>query len=192
MTKTGEIHCGRSGGDARVGTCGGSWVEAMFWFPASQNQWRFRGKAYLLAEKDVESSEAVTKVLERTMVEVRNSEGWSWKREVQMHFGNMTPALRGSFANPPPGAPLTGSFDEEKSGSGEKFVKAPEIPNEDVLGEDGVAAVARRNFRVGVIVPEVVERLDLNEDEGKARRWVYWMNDGEDSVNGWAVQETWP
>jgi pyridoxamine 5'-phosphate oxidase len=46
-----------------------------------------------------------------------------------------------------------------------------------------------------VIVPEVVERLDLAEDEGRARRWVYSKVGGEDAegvVAGWKVEETWP
>jgi hypothetical protein len=46
--------------------------------------------------------------------------------------------------------------------------------------------VARRkwregNFRVGVVVPEVVERVDLKADEGMSRRWglvVGWRGEG--------------
>jgi hypothetical protein len=195
MAKTGEIARGTSDGDARVGTCGGGYVEAVFWVPSAQNQWRVRGRCFLLAEEDVEDVKSVTEALERTMVKVQDGEKWSWKKEVQMHFGNLTPALRGSFANPPPGVPIGERFDDSKGrseGSGGRLIKGSNIPNQDLLNEEGLAAIARRNFRVGVIVPEVVERLDLNEDEGHGRRWVYLVESREDSVNGWIVHETWP
>ncbi|PUU82102.1 pyridoxamine 5'-phosphate oxidase-domain-containing protein [Tuber borchii] len=171
MTKTSELlSTSKPGGS--MGTSAGEYVEAMFWIESTQNQWRMRGRTYLLAEDDVNDTPAITDVLERYLVPQNTgipSEGeekteWTWKKEVQMHFGNMTPALRGSFANPPPGTPVS-------------------------LGDNGsvVKAAARRNFRVGVVVPEVVERLDLKEDDAKARRWVYWIEDGK-----WKVQETWP
>ncbi|KAG0633285.1 pyridoxamine 5'-phosphate oxidase-domain-containing protein [Tuber brumale] len=187
MTKTSELLSTSKPGES-VGTSVGEYVEAMFWFESTQNQWRMRGRTYLLAEEDVDETPAITDVLGRYLVP-RNtgtsSEGgekkeWTWKKEVQMHFANMTPALRGSFANPPPGTPVS------LGGDGD-VVKGARIQNEDVMKEDGIAAVARKNFRVGVVVPEVVERLDLKEDDAKARRWVYWIEDGK-----WKVQETWP
>lgn len=210
MTKTGEIlppHA--SGGNAEVKTAGGGYVEAMFWIAGDtttganlQNQWRVRGKCYLLAEEDVDDTKEVTRVLEKYMFPTgaAGSEKWSWKKEVQTHFGNMTPALRGSFANPPPGTPLgipLSEIPERKSGGGGNLVKGSKISNENVMDKEGLAAIARRNMRVGVIVPEVVERLDLAEDDGKARRWVWWRvgeeeKNLEEEVNGWRMEETWP
>jgi len=171
-----------------MGTSAGEYVEAMFWFESTQNQWRMRGRTYLLAEDDVDETPAITDVLKRCLVPqgTGTSSGggekkeWTWKKEVQMHFANLTPALRGSFANPPPGTPVS-------PGDNEGVVKGAKIQNEDVMNKDGIAAAARRNFRVGVVVPEIVERLDLKEDDAKARRWVYWIEDGK-----WKVQETWP
>lgn len=203
MAKTGEIlppaHASHGKADAK--TAGGAYVEAMFWIAGDtttgenlQNQWRVRGKCYLLAEEDVDDARDVTDVLRRYMLPTGKKEGgmWSWRREVQMHFGNLTPALRGSFANPPPGT-LVG----ERGLGGEGLVKGRKVGNENVLDEVGVAAVARRNMRVGVVVPEVVERLDLAEDDGKARRWVWWRvkeedKDKEGVENGWRMEETWP
>ncbi|KAH8155730.1 uncharacterized protein LAJ45_00740 [Morchella importuna] len=208
MTKTGEIlppHA--SGGNAEVLTAGGGYVEALFWIAGDtttgediQNQWRVRGKCYLLAEADADEAREVTDVLKQSLVPTgEGDEGsWSWKKEVQAHFGNMTPALRGSFANPPPatllGVPL-GEWAVGKSGGAGELVKGKKIQNENVMDEEGHAARARANMRVGVIVPEVVERLDLAEDEGRARRWVYSKvggEDGEGVVAGWKVEETWP
>lgn len=184
-------------------------MEALFWIAGDtttgeniQNQWRVRGKCYLLAEEDVDDTKEVTEVLERYMLPT-GTEGrgnWSWKKEVQTHFGNMTPALRGSFANPPPGTPLgipLSEICEKKSGGGDVLVKGSKINNENVMDKDGLAAIARRNMRVGVIIPEVVERLDLAEDDQKARRWVWWKvgeeeKDGEGVVGGWKMEETWP
>ncbi|RPB04165.1 hypothetical protein L873DRAFT_1799627 [Choiromyces venosus 120613-1] len=186
-TKTSELLNTSKPGEC-IGTSAGEYVEAMFWFESTQNQWRMRGRTYLLAEEDVDDTPAVTEVLERYIVaqntspevQERKKNEWTWKKEVQMHFANLTPSLRGSFANPPPGTPVSLSDDGG-------VIKGAKIQDEDVMNEDGIAAVARRNFRVGVIVPEIVERLDLEEDDAKARRWVYWIEDGE-----WKVQETWP
>lgn len=211
MTKTREIlplHA--FGGDAEVKTAGGGFVEAVFWIAGDtttgksiQNQWRFRGKCYLLAEEDVDGVSEVTDVLRKSMIPTGKEGGdkWSWKKEVQAHFGNLSPALRGSFANPPPGTPLSTPLSEmcgAKSGGG--LVKGNKISNDDVMATDGLAAIARRNMRVGVIIPEFVERLDLAEDDGKARRWV-WSKVGEEEgdvegvegmEDGWRMEETWP
>lgn len=207
MAKTGEIlppHV--SGGNAAVGTAGGGYVEAMFWIAGDassiQNQWRLRGKCYLLAEEDVDGVGKVTDVLRESMVATGKEgvEKWSWRKEVQSHFGNLSPALRGSFANPPPGAAMgipPSDMCVEKSGGGDRLVKGNKIGNEDVMSMDGLAAIARRNMRVGVIIPEIVERLDLADDDGKARRWVWSrVGEGEGEVEGveegWKVEETWP
>ena len=48
--------------------------------------------------------------------------------------------------------------------------------------------VARKNFRVVVIKPEVVESLDLSDPE-KARRQVYTY---DDSTGDWKHEEKWP
>lgn len=209
MTKTGEIlppHA--SGGNAEVKTAGGGIVEAMFWIPGDttkgesiQNQWRFRGRCYLLAEEDVDDVNGVTDVLRQSMIPtgVEGEDRWSWKKEVQTHFGNLSPAIRGSFANPPPGAPISiplSEMCEMKSGGGDKLVKGNYIGDDHVMSMDRLAATARRNMRVGVIIPEVVERLDLLADAGRAKRWIWWKVGEEKEnvgvVNGWKMEETWP
>lgn len=205
MTKTREIlQLHASDRDAEVKTAGGGFVEAMFWIAGDtttgksiQNQWRFRGKCYLLAEEDVDGVSEVTDILRKSMIPTgkEGEDKWSWKKEVQAHFGNLSPALRGSFANPPPGTPLGASLPEMCGGDG--LVKGNKISNDDVMAMDGLAVIARRNMRVGVIIPEFVERLDLAEDDGKARRWV-WSKVGEEEgdvegmEDGWKMEETWP
>lgn len=207
MTKIGEIlppHA--SGGNSEVKTAGGGFVEAMFWIAGDtttgesiQNQWRFRGKCYLLAEEDVDGVSEVTDVLRKSMIPTgkEGGERWSWKKEIQAHFGNLSPALRGSFANPPPGAPLGIEMSGVKLEGGSSLVKGNRISNDDVMSMDGLTAIARGNMRVGVIIPEIIERLDLGEDGGRARRWV-WLKVGEEEgdvegvEDGWKMEETWP
>jgi pyridoxamine 5'-phosphate oxidase len=104
-------------------------------------------------------------------------EGKEWEDEVERHWGNMAPHMRGSFANPPPGVPLS-EVGGEKGGR---------VENEAV-GKGGEEEKARRNFRVGVLVPEVVERVALSEDFGKAKRWVWDKDDG----GKWRETELWP
>jgi pyridoxamine 5'-phosphate oxidase len=170
------------------GPRGGAEVEQCFWVAETQNQWRVRGRCYLLAEHDADEAPEVTDLLMERMrqtPEWDRKEGWSWKKEVQAHFGNLAPGMRGSFANPPPGVPL-----EQKS-EGRKGVQ---VENQDVLNMGGEAETARKNFRLGVVVPEVVERVDLREDSGKSRRWVWWwVGEGKgENESGWEGTETWP
>jgi len=171
-----------------AGTTDGAEVEACFWVAGgTQNQWRIRGRCFLLSETLPEPPKAVTERLRRR----EHGQGmgeFSWRREVQAHFGNLTPAMRGSFANPPPGAPLGC----EVGG----LVMGGTVENREVLAEHGIAKIARDNFRVGVIVPDVVERVDLAAAGGCARRWVWWWvgEDGEgENINaGWRGCETYP
>ncbi|KAI5845266.1 pyridoxamine 5'-phosphate oxidase-domain-containing protein [Morchella snyderi] len=217
MAKTGDLRVppasssGGGGGNAAVLSTGGAYVEALFWIAGDtatgeniQNQWRVRGRCYLLAEADADEATAVTDVLRQCLVPTAGdgeaaAAAWSWRREVQAHFANLAPALRGSFANPPPGSavgvPLAGWDAGRAGGAAGELVKGGKVPDGCVLDAEGHAARARANMRLGVIVPEVVERLDLAEDEGRARRWVYSKvggEDGGDVVAGWKVEETWP
>jgi len=166
---------------------GGAEVEACFWVEATQNQWRIRGRCWLLSEESpVPPDEVMARLRKRGN---RGGDGeFSWKKEVQAHFGNLAPAMRGSFANPPPGAPLGNDVG--------KLVKGGKVEDRYVLADQGTAKVARGNFRVGVVVPNVVERVDLTADEGQARRWVWWWV-GEDAKadgvqRGWRECETYP
>lgn len=80
--------------------------------------------------------------------------------------------MRGTFRNPPPGTPISQS-PGEGLGLGQIV--------EDL--EDGVA---RENFRVLVIVPEEVDRVDLTDPE-RGRRWDYRLEGRE-----WKERELWP
>ncbi|KAF8246170.1 hypothetical protein K440DRAFT_371945 [Wilcoxina mikolae CBS 423.85] len=160
MCKTGELlpdH--KSSGNATIGTSGGAEVEMCFWIEATQNQWRIRGRCYLLAEEDADVTPAITDVLKARLKPTGGSgrDMWTWKKEVQSHFGNMAPEMRGGFANPPPGTPLEVDLSRlgEESGGGDKLRKGVVVSNEDVLKPDGIEALARRNFRVGVVVPDM-------------------------------------
>jgi hypothetical protein len=87
--------------------------------------------------------------------------------------------LPGSFKNPPPGQPVTAPFDKERLQLGSK---ADDLHDE----------VARKNFRLVVIVPDVVEQTDLSDPE-KGRRYRYTW-DGETARHnaGWRTEELWP
>jgi hypothetical protein len=76
------------------------------------------------------------------------------------------------FRAPPPGTPKTA---EPEAG------RAPGHQLEDLHD-----AEARANFRVGVILPEEVERVEL-KDLQRARRVLYTLKDGQ-----WAEEELWP
>ncbi|KAI9883380.1 MAG: glutathione S- transferase, nitrogen catabolite repression regulator [Watsoniomyces obsoletus] len=155
------------------GSGGGGPVEAMWWIKEKMTQWRIRGNAFVIGpdiDDRLESSGVRTVKSElqprmRQVVSEEDKKAWSWSREVTGHFGNLNPVMRGSFKNPPPGtpvsAPLPSDGDEPSLALGVK-VNDLEDP------------VARRNFRVVVIKPAVVEQLDLSEPDSSRRyRFTY-------------------
>jgi len=180
MDKAQEISLeGEEGPDGTRGTGGGGPFEAVFWIPDAMTQWRFSGKAYLLApdvESDGEASVRVRETLLERMRRVGDG-SFSWEREITGHFGNMSPLMRGSFRNPQPGRPVAEGTGGEGLGLGQKV--------ED-LGDE----IARKNFRVVVLVPDEVDRVDLSE-LGKARRWRYRYL-GKDADPTWETTEVWP
>jgi hypothetical protein len=98
-----------SNGEALEGSGGGGVCEAVFWVKGDvMVQWRIKGRAYVVGEDiDEVGGEGVRGELQERMRVVSNGEGkkeqWSWKMELTGHFGNMSPGMRGSFRNPPPG-----------------------------------------------------------------------------------------
>ena len=140
-------------------------------------QWRILGKCWILADEDIEGHEdpdaqnsgTVTAKAElgRYMRPAggkgdggKSEKDWSWRREVEMHFANLSPMMRGSFKNPPPGQPQ-----DNGAGQGEKLgQKAGDLEEEPL---------ARKNFRVAVIAPEEVEVVDLNDPANSSRtKWT--------------------
>ncbi|KAK2039618.1 hypothetical protein LZ31DRAFT_558641 [Colletotrichum somersetense] len=189
---------------------GGGPVEACFWTGAKV-QWRVRGEAHVLGP-DVEhpgapGPAAVREALQARMRRRRrrredlppegdnkaedddDDDDWSFAREVTAHFGNLSPAMRGTFRNPEPGTPRGANSppDDGKLGLGHKV--------EDLHDE-----VARANFRVVVVVPAEVDETDLSDPEDP-RRWLYRFvgasaddrpTDGAERSNGWEKIELWP
>lgn len=203
MEKTYHLFAtGKGQGDreqSKSGTGGGGPVEAVYWVKATMTQWRIRGRAWLISADDVEGADeaqnsgtvTVKAQVGRYMRPIndhttKNSE-WSWKTEVENFFENLSPTMRGSFKNPPPGQPVA-----QGAGEGERLgQKAGSLKDEPL---------ARKNFRLAIITPEEVERVDLSDPE-KAKRWIYTLAEEFGGPGGaregqttreWNVVETWP
>lgn len=196
MDKVPEIFSTGQAGEEISHSGGGGPVEAMFWATPTQTQWRIRGHAWVLSAADIDSSSAAaTAVKETLQVRMRrkagsgeeSGEGWSWEKEIVAHFGNLSPGMRGSFKNPSPGTPRA-----NKPGPGEGLGQKVG----DELLED---AVAKRNFRVVVVVPDEVDLVDLS-DPADQRRWSYTFvgTEAQATKSGgvvkgeWEVVELWP
>jgi pyridoxamine 5'-phosphate oxidase len=207
MSKTYDIFAtGKGKGSleqSKSGTGGGGPVEAVFWVKDTKTQWRIRGKCWILAADDIkggtESAQnsgtvTVKAELQRYM---RLREGadeskkgeWEWRTEIENCFENLSPGMRGTFKNPPPGQPIAEGKDEK---AGEELgQKAGHLSDEEL---------ARKNFRVAVITPEQVEAVDLtNPDEATRQVWTLSKeNDGpggpepSETVGEWNLVETWP
>lgn len=164
---------------------GGGPVEAVFWIKEVGVQWRFKGEGYVVG-KDIDhvTSKGARLVKKKVGERMRPINGhdqgqWSWDRELTAHFGNLSPAMRGSFKNPIPGSPVSMKIDDPRLSLGQKV--------EDLQDE-----VARENFRVIIIVPSEVEKLDLSIPE-KARRWRYsYIGSSKSDVSEWETEELWP
>ena len=204
MSKVFDIFAtGKGKGDlaqSRSGSGGGGPVEAVYWIKDIRVQWRIKGKCWLVAADDVEGGEAAQNsgtVTVKAQVgrymrpkgdhETQNS-NWSWKLEVENQFENLSPAMRGSFKNPPPGKPIKEGGESPGEALGQK---AGNLKDEDL---------ARKNFRVAIITPEVVEQVDLS-DPAQSKRWIWTLaeeaggpggHDNSTSVQEWNMVETWP
>ena len=51
--------------------------------------------------------------------------------------------------------------------------------------------VARKNFRLAIIIPDSVEQTDLS-DPAKARRFRYTFDETNKANGGWRTEELWP
>ncbi|KAI2635439.1 pyridoxamine 5'-phosphate oxidase-domain-containing protein [Xylaria nigripes] len=165
------------------GSGGGATVEAVFWARKPGVQWRVRGRAFVLGP-DIESSpegREVIALLKSRMRRVVPAQGeekeWSFTREITAHFGNLSPVMRGSFRNPPPGRPVSLPVENESLARGQE-VSDLEDP------------VARANFRVVVIVPDELDQVDLS-DPINIRRWIHSYVGGSHGKE-WETVEVWP
>ncbi|KAI9824227.1 MAG: hypothetical protein M1832_002034 [Thelocarpon impressellum] len=176
MEKVPQIFASSAGHGApeqSQGSGGGGPVEAVWWVKDVMTQWRIRGETF------------VSEVWKRMRVVQEGAEReWSWAKKLTPHFGNLSPGMRGSFKNPPPGTPVSVPPPKPSLALGQQVTDLDDT-------------VARRNFRVVIIRPEVVEQLDLTED--KARRWRFTFV-GETTggsggtgatVGEWRTEELW-
>lgn len=177
MEKVSEIFGDTKESDSTSQSRVGGVVEGVFWSPKPMTQWRIRGHACIIGP-DIESDAAapVRQALNGYMRRVGETDSWSWSKELTAHFGNLSPAMRGSFRNPPPGTPLS-QTPGEGLGLGQKV---------DNLGDP----IARSNFRVVLLVPEEVDRVDLSDPE-RGRRWNYRLS-GPEADGKWKTTELWP
>ncbi|KAF2658784.1 hypothetical protein K491DRAFT_592380 [Lophiostoma macrostomum CBS 122681] len=189
MEKVGQLF-GTSAGHAESedqvqGSGGGGPVEAVWWIKETGTQWRITGKAFIVSD-DIEGTEessgvrTVKSEVGKRMRVIDESKGkdWSWSRELTGTFGNQSPGIKGSFKNPPPGHSVKEPYDSQHLELGGKV-------------DDLHDSVARRNFRLVIIVPDTVEQTDLS-DPAKARRFRYTFDESTRANGGWRTEELWP
>ncbi|PMB71181.1 hypothetical protein BM221_003648 [Beauveria bassiana] len=163
----------------------GGFVEAVIWAAHAQTQWRIRGRVYMIGpDIDSDAARPVRQALSahmrrqhagNTELDVK-ADGWQWAKELTAHFGNISPVMRGSFRNPPPGTPIS-QAPGPGLGLGQKV---------DDLHDE----IARKNFRVLAIAPEQVDQVDLSDPE-RGRRWRHdLILSGDEGT--WKTTELWP
>ncbi|PGH05551.1 hypothetical protein GX51_02890 [Blastomyces parvus] len=196
MEKVAQLESFPDGSGCGNGAKGGGPVEAVFWVKDERTQWRVKGRAFIIGgdSRDVDE----LKSRENIRQWVRRREGsddidvsrWTWEKEITANFANLSPMMRGTFKNPPPGT---------------LRLESPNNPSPK-LGQtvdDIHDPVARANFRVVVIVPEEVERVELiRPDNPKRTRWTLNRRTEKDagssetgdgySQGTWEVAELWP
>ncbi|RDL30705.1 Uncharacterized protein BP5553_10050 [Venustampulla echinocandica] len=176
------------------GCDGGGAVEAVFWVKEAMTQWRFRGKAYVVGPgiegpgEDPIGVRMVKREIGKRMKVIKEAgrESWSWATELTAHFGNLSPTMRGTFKNPAPGSPMSLPPTDKSLRLGQQ-VSDLEDP------------VARKNFRVVIIKPDEVERVDLSNPE-RVQRWKFTyvspksgpLDQRREGVGEWKTEELWP
>ncbi|KAJ4368104.1 hypothetical protein N0V83_006459 [Neocucurbitaria cava] len=103
-----------------------------------------------------------------------------WRRSIGSqklgHNGELR--VERSFKNPPPGQSTDKPYDDRNLKLGSKV-------------GDLYDSVARKNFRLVVIVPDSVEQTDLS-DPTKSRRFRYTFDESTQANAGWRTEELWP
>lgn len=180
MAKVPELFDTSGEGHSGADCGGGGPVEAVFYVKSTMTQWRFKGKAYIVGP-DIEGSSPGALMVKqkvgermRALGEAGQRDCWSWGKELTAHFGNLSPGMRGSFKNPVPASPVSIPPSEAGLRLGQKV--------NDLQDE-----IARANFRVLVIAPDVVDQVDLSDAE-RARRWQFTY----DGMGSWKEEEVWP
>jgi len=104
--------------------------------------------------EEQEGARGVKRIIGERMrvVKEEGKQSWSWEREITAHFGNLSPSMRGSFRNPLPGSLVSTSPSPTAT---ERGLRLGQQVN------DLYDKVARSNFRVCIIMPDVVEQVDL-------------------------------
>ncbi|OAX79266.1 hypothetical protein ACJ72_06415 [Emergomyces africanus] len=178
------------------GAGAGGPIEAVFWVRETMTQWRIKGRAFIIGSDRHGASELESRENIRQWVRRRDGSAdedakrWSCDNEITAIFANLSPIMRGSFKNPPPGTPRSESPSDHSLQLGQKV-------------DDIHDPVARANFRVVVICPEEVETVDLTVPEDPKRmRWTL-TKTGENDMNSsearseynrstWEMVELWP
>ncbi|KAJ5893656.1 hypothetical protein N7495_005347 [Penicillium taxi] len=172
---------------AQIETSGHS-VEALFWLKDMMTQWRVQGLAYAIGDPVGEENEKEKSARDiigpqlRVKPDIEDLDllnKWTWDRAVTKYFAKHSPLMRGSFIRPHPGLPRSDS-------PSDKFVeKGHRITDLHDVG-------ARSNFRVVLIIPEEVERLDISDyDNFRRIRWNLVKSVDEDGQpqNHWEETE---
>ncbi|OJD16796.1 hypothetical protein AJ78_03086 [Emergomyces pasteurianus Ep9510] len=182
-----ETYCGNDAG-------AGGPVEAVFWIRDVMTQWRIKGRAFIIGGDNRGAGESRSReniwqwVRRRENSADENVKRWSLEKEITAIFANLSPMMRGSFKNPPPGTPRSEPPTNRSLQLGQRV-------------DDIYDPLARANFRVVVIVPEEVESVDFTSpDDSKRMRWtltktdenVMNVNSGEYCQRIWEVVEVWP
>ncbi|KAF7519545.1 hypothetical protein PCG10_009951 [Penicillium crustosum] len=159
-------------------------IEAVFWLKDLMTQWRIKGTAYAIgnpsgedAEEEKTSRNEIRKALRVKGGNDSDVAKWTWEKAVTKYFANHSPIARGSFRNPHPGQPRSSTPSQPDLKLGQEVLDLHD-------------SIARANFRVVVIRPEEVERLDLTDQED-AKRWNWTLIEGDDGSR-WNEVELWP
>lgn len=162
-------------------------IEAMFWLKDLMTQWRIKGKALAVGDPRGVESEQEKANRESLLSSLRikddyngSAEDWTWERAITKYFANHSPLARGSFKNPAPGMPRPQASNNLALQMGQRV-------------SDLRDPVARGNFRVVIIQPEEVERLDLSNQEDMRRwNWTLGLDGDEENQTAWIETEVWP
>lgn len=165
-------------------TSSGNIVEGVFWLMDVGNQWRVKGEAFVVGDPSGGTHEEAARKEIQKGVRRQGNDGdandWDWERQVTAYFANHSPAMRGTFKNPPPGQPRSQEPADPSLRLGQEV-------------EDLQDPVARGNFRVVIIRPNEVERLDLSDLQNVRRvRWTFVPADNQDGQGEWVETEVWP
>ncbi|KAF8555137.1 hypothetical protein OG21DRAFT_1411372, partial [Imleria badia] len=151
-------------------------VEAVYWTPSTQEQFRILGRASIVPERGYRGAYPAPRGV---VYEALDKEGFNWEAKRVETFDGMSGHMKATWCRPVPGTPLEGGEDEMK-GWPKTLPKLGEARNDK---ERRNLETALSNFALLLIEPFEVDYVEFGVPPDRRDRRTRFERDWEDECS---------